>query len=85
MSRRPRDNDRPQFVTFSLSPADVTALRRCARRLAFPNVEPLAVEIFHVGLQILHEQFEPTTRAAVFLRAREGMHGNRRRQNHQRG
>jgi hypothetical protein len=54
-------DERPLWVAFSLVGARVDDLRRIARRLAYPNLEPLAVEIFLIGLRELETRFETVT------------------------
>lgn len=66
-----KQDDRVVAVTFYVSNADLADLKRAARRLAYPNVEPLAAELFRLGFQILEQRFEPMSRAGAFLRARE--------------
>lgn len=75
MSKRPGGIE---YIAFSLPAADAEELRRLARRLAYVNVEPLAVELFRIGFQAIDQRFEPATRLAKFVRARRAVQGGRR-------
>jgi hypothetical protein len=72
------DNDRGCYLACWLSRQDRRELEAVARRLAYPSVEPLAVEIFRCGLQVLEQRYEPATRAGRFLAARESVTRPRR-------
>jgi hypothetical protein len=56
------------FLAFSIDSEESRELARLARRLSFRDPRALAVDVFRVGLQSMTDRFEPTTRAARFLR-----------------
>jgi hypothetical protein len=68
------ENDRTCYVAFSVSGDELRELKRLARRLAYPNVQPLAVELVKLGLAALEDRYELETAAGRFLKARERVH-----------
>jgi len=56
MTRAPRNF----FITFSVTLAEARDLARVAKTLAYPNPEPLAVEMFRIGLREMETRFEPS-------------------------
>jgi hypothetical protein len=71
------------YVAFwVIDAADLEELRRVSRRLCYPTLQPLCVELVRLGLAVLEDRYEPHSRSGRFqmLRAKLAAPRRERRQ-----
>ena len=61
------------YVAFSLTPAERARLKRIADRCGYAHLDPLAHDLFRIGLSQLETEWIPTTRHERFVGARARM------------